>query len=144
PITITSATLSDTNPNGVIHIDATGATAGETATIRVTATEPSTHSTAVQTFKVTVGPDTTTHASSFTFKPLAYPISQSVPSGTATTIQLARTGTTQSPNSGNNQNPGNSAISVQFALVSQPGHGTISNFNATTGSLVYTPAAGFT
>lgn len=54
PITITSATLSDTNPNGVIHIDTTGATAGETSTVTVTATDPSTNTTATQSFQVNV------------------------------------------------------------------------------------------
>ena len=36
PVTITAATLSNTNPNGVIHIDVTGAIPGETSTVKVT------------------------------------------------------------------------------------------------------------
>jgi cyclophilin family peptidyl-prolyl cis-trans isomerase len=134
PITITSATLSSTNPNGVIHIDATGAVAGETSSIRVTATDTADHTTALQTFNVTVGPDTTTHPASFTFKPLAFPVTQSAQTGTATTVQL----------NGTTQNPNNSAVKVTYALASQPSHGTITNFNATTGALTYTPAASFT
>jgi|GEM_PF-1006391 len=55
PIQINSATVSDTNPNGVVYIDATGARPGDTSDITVTATDPTTNTTAVQTFKVTVG-----------------------------------------------------------------------------------------
>src|SRR5262249_46398668 len=58
PITITSATLSPSNPDGVVHIDATGATSGQIATVTVTATEPSSNTTATQTFHVTVTPVT--------------------------------------------------------------------------------------
>ena len=52
PILISTATLSTTNPNGVVHIDATHAKAGESSTITVTATEPSNHTTTTQTFTV--------------------------------------------------------------------------------------------
>src|SRR5207248_529409 len=38
PILITATTLSGSSPDGVIHIDATSATAGQTANITVTAT----------------------------------------------------------------------------------------------------------
>ncbi len=55
PITITTATLSNTNPNGVVHVDTTGATQGETGTVTVTATDPSSNTTSTQTFNVTVG-----------------------------------------------------------------------------------------
>ena len=41
PVVINSVALSSTNPNGVLHIDTTSARAGETATITVTATDPS-------------------------------------------------------------------------------------------------------
>ena len=55
PVVINSATLSSTNPNGVLHIDTTSATAGQTATITVTATDPTDDTTATQSFTVTVG-----------------------------------------------------------------------------------------
>lgn len=58
PITMTSATLSDTNPNGVLHIDATQATAAVITHVTVTATDPATHMTASQTFQVSVVPNT--------------------------------------------------------------------------------------
>ena len=51
---INSVALSSTNPNGVLHIDTTSATAGQTATITVTATDPTDHTTATQSFTVTV------------------------------------------------------------------------------------------
>ena len=54
PVVINAATLSSTNPNGVLHIDTTAATAGETATITVTATDPTDHTTATRSFTVTV------------------------------------------------------------------------------------------
>lgn len=54
PITITSATLSSANPDGVIHVNATNAQPGETSTVTVTAHDPTTQTTATQTFQVTV------------------------------------------------------------------------------------------
>lgn len=60
PITITSATLSSGNPNGVVHVDATHANAGESAVVTVTASDPSSHTTKQRSFKVSVVPDTQT------------------------------------------------------------------------------------
>lgn len=133
PVTINAAALSSTNPNGVIHIDATGAVAGETANVQVTAFDATTNTTAVQTFKVTVGPDTTNHDASYTFKPLAFPITQQVISGQGNTVQL----------NGTTQNPNNKAVTVQYSVATQPAHGTISTLNTTTGTLTYTPAVGY-
>ena len=55
PLTITAVSLSTTNPNGVAIIDTTQAKPGETATITVTAHDPSNGTTASQSFVVTVG-----------------------------------------------------------------------------------------
>jgi cyclophilin family peptidyl-prolyl cis-trans isomerase len=55
PVTITTASLSTTNPNGVVHVDTTAATAGETSNVSVTAFDPATNTTANQSFTVTVG-----------------------------------------------------------------------------------------
>ncbi|APW62799.1 peptidylprolyl isomerase [Paludisphaera borealis] len=52
PVTINSATLSDSNPNGVLLIDTTSAHPGEKANITVTATDPSDGTTSTQTFVV--------------------------------------------------------------------------------------------
>ena len=58
PVVIDSATFSSTNANGVLHIDTTGATAGQTATITVTATDPTDHTTATRSFTVTTAGNT--------------------------------------------------------------------------------------
>ncbi|MDX2036073.1 MAG: peptidylprolyl isomerase [Isosphaeraceae bacterium] len=52
PVLISSATLSNTNPNGVVHLDVSNARANETANVTVTATDPSTNTTATQSFRV--------------------------------------------------------------------------------------------
>lgn len=56
PVLITSATLTPATPFGVIHVDTTDATQGQTSTITVTATDAVTDGTASQTFRVNVGP----------------------------------------------------------------------------------------
>lgn len=134
PVTIDTATTTFQNPNGSLHIDATGAVAGETATITVTAIEPGTGTQAVQTFQVTVNPNTVPPPASFTFKPLAFPVTTTAASGAATTVQL----------NANGENPNNTAVTLQYALASQPTNGAITNFDATTGRLTYTSNSGFT
>jgi cyclophilin family peptidyl-prolyl cis-trans isomerase len=52
--TITSATLANTNPNGVLHIDSTQAPAGTVANVTVTATETATGQQTSRTFQVDV------------------------------------------------------------------------------------------
>ncbi|GAC1470430.1 MAG: hypothetical protein NVSMB9_15530 [Isosphaeraceae bacterium] len=133
PVVIKSATLSNTNPNGVIHIDATSAAPGETANITVKATDPSTTSTAQQSFQVTTSADTTVHPPSFTFKPLATAVNQQSIGGAPVNIQLMAT----------NNNPLNKAVVTTYELVTQPTHGTITNFDPKLGTLVYTPNPGF-
>lgn len=58
PILFTKTTLSATNPDGVIHINATGAEPGATANINVTATDPSDGTTITRTFTVTANQNT--------------------------------------------------------------------------------------
>jgi cyclophilin family peptidyl-prolyl cis-trans isomerase len=58
PVVINSVAFSSTNPNGVLLIDTTSATAGQTATITVTATDPTDHTTATQSFTVTTAGNT--------------------------------------------------------------------------------------
>lgn len=55
-ITINSAALSASNPDGVVHVDATGAASGESSVINVTAFDPATNTTTSQAFTATVGP----------------------------------------------------------------------------------------
>ncbi|HEU5118061.1 MAG TPA: peptidylprolyl isomerase, partial [Isosphaeraceae bacterium] len=54
PVLITASTLSDVNPNGVLHIDTTNAQAGETSTVTVTAHDPSNGTATTQSFQVNV------------------------------------------------------------------------------------------
>ena len=58
PVTIVGSTISDTNPNGALLIDTTGAAPGESATIRVTAVDPNDGTTSVQSFRVLIPGDT--------------------------------------------------------------------------------------
>jgi cyclophilin family peptidyl-prolyl cis-trans isomerase len=54
PILINSSAITTQNPNGVIHLDATKAKAGETSLITVAATDPATNTTTSRSFTVTV------------------------------------------------------------------------------------------
>ncbi len=136
PVDITSATVSTTNPNGDLHVDATGAKQGETSTITVTATDPSTNTTATQSFTVTVGAAATI-PNTATFAPIA-----SAPSPTTQAIAAGQTATISVPFQANNpsNNPG---ITTAYALVSAPAHGTVT-FNLAKQTATYTPTAGFT
>ncbi len=135
PVNISSATLSTTNPDGVVHIDTTQAQVGETSTITVTAHDPSTSTTAVQTFQVAVvaNPNVSTLPNSL--KPIAYSASRLYTANTAETIQLGG----DPANDGANGNQ-----TLTYAITFQPINGKISNFNKNTGSLTYTPNAGST
>jgi len=121
PVTITSvAPLSSTNPNGVLLIDTTSATAGETATITVTATDTQDGTNFTPTpFTVTVG---------------AYngPTNSVTSSVTANKPQLIQLQRSAPPSTLANFN-------ISYQLFSQPAHGTISQFDPTAGTLVYTP-----
>ena len=79
----------------------------------------------VSSFQVTVGA-TIAPPASFTFSPLAYPVSQSVTTGTPATVQLNAT----------NNNPNNTAVMTAYSIVNQPTHGTLSQLNASTGTVV--------
>ncbi len=122
PVVINSVALSSTNPNGVLHIDTTGATAGQTATITVTATDSTDHTTATQTFLVTVG----------AYNGPTNSVNSSVTPNTPQSIQLTSTPPATIAND-----------IISYQLFSQPAHGTISSFDPTTGSLVYTPNSGY-
>jgi cyclophilin family peptidyl-prolyl cis-trans isomerase len=136
PLTISSATLTNTNPNGVAIIDATQAMKGQTATITVTATDSVDHTKTTQSFTVTVGayggPPTTTYTTppAINFRPFSSAVNTSLNANTPTTVQLA----------GSNGYPVSTTPStLSYSLLSQPAHGTITNFNSATGSLTYTP-----
>ncbi|MGP0067741.1 MAG: peptidylprolyl isomerase, partial [Isosphaeraceae bacterium] len=134
PPVITSATLSTENPNGVLLIDTTQATAGETATFEVTAHDASDDTTATQSFTVTVGAYAGPTDPAIDFKPLASPVTATANTSGATTITLS--GQDGYPDS-------NAPVTLSYSLVSQPSDGTISNFDASTGTFDYTPNPGF-
>jgi hypothetical protein len=110
-------------------IDTTQALEGETSTITVTATNPANGTTATQSFIVVVGAYAGPADPTINFKPLAQSFT-----ATSTTIQLA--GSLALPQS---TNPG----TLSYSIVDQPEHGTITNFNATTGTLNYVPQPGY-
>jgi cyclophilin family peptidyl-prolyl cis-trans isomerase len=133
PITIQSATITTSNVNGVVHIDTTSAKVGDTANITVTATDPKDGSHVTQSFKVTVtaynGP-TTNATVPINFVPFANPVSTTTQVNAATTVQL----------SGQSGYPDTTTpATLSYKILTQPTHGTISNFNATAGTLTYTP-----
>jgi cyclophilin family peptidyl-prolyl cis-trans isomerase len=134
PITITDARLSDTNVSGVLHVDTTQAKSGETGTITVTATDPTTNTQSTQTFTVTVGNYTGPDKPPINFRPFANPVTQDVTFGGSGTVKL----------SGQSGNPtASSTETLSYSLASQPAHGTVSNFDSTTGTFTYTPDAGY-
>ena len=134
-----TASLTLTNPSGVLILDATQAAQGETSTITVTATDSLTGATTSQSFTATVGaytgPTTSNLIQTINFKPLANPTTAATSADTATAVTLNGAGTF--PVSGVAQD-------LSYSLVSQPAHGTVTNFNASTGTLTYTPDPGYT
>lgn len=136
PVTITSATMTTQNPNGTLLIDTTNATtANQTANITVTATDPTDNTTVTRTFKVTTVAYNGPSAPPINFVPTANPVSASIaPGDTSVPVQLSA-----SSNYPDTTKPG----TFLYNIVTQPSHGTITQFNSTTGSLVYVPNAGY-
>jgi cyclophilin family peptidyl-prolyl cis-trans isomerase len=134
PIVINSATLSSTNVNGVIHIDTSSASAGDTANITVKATDPKDGTTQTESFKVTVTTYNGPTDPPINFVPFANPVTSSTQIGTPVTVQL----------SGKSGYPDTAKpATLTFKLLSQPAHGTVSQFDASTGTFVYTPTDNF-
>jgi cyclophilin family peptidyl-prolyl cis-trans isomerase len=135
PLIISSATLSSTNPNGVLILDTTQAKKGESSTITVTAHDTVDGSSTSQTFTVS----TTAYAGpadpAINFRPFANPV-------TATTLTTNSTTVTLSGQSGYPDTSRPSTLT--YSLVSQPQHGTVTLFNPSTGTFTYTPNPGFT
>lgn len=121
PILFTSATLSDTSPNGVIHVDTTRATAGQTATLTVTATNPATGTSTTRTIPVTVTDNATTT------EPVVLGALTTFPGGTVQNVGAGQTAVFRLPVV--NANPG---ITPTFIVRG----GTTTN---TAGASVFTP-----
>jgi cyclophilin family peptidyl-prolyl cis-trans isomerase len=147
PLTISSASLSSTNPNGTLISDTTQATQNQTSVITVTATDPANGSKTSQSFVVTVsaygGPTTpptpgvtpTQQQLPLNLRPYAHDSAPNVAKNTPTQVQL----------NGVNNNPtsSTSTSTLTYSLLTQPDHGTVTNFNPSTGTLTYTPDTGF-
>jgi cyclophilin family peptidyl-prolyl cis-trans isomerase len=92
PVIITKATLSDTNPDGVVHVDTTKANQGDSSVITVTATDPATNTTTQKSFTVNVGPTNATAPSdpNSNQRPFiqTYPTSLTVGQGQKTVFQI--------------------------------------------------------
>jgi cyclophilin family peptidyl-prolyl cis-trans isomerase len=82
PILITSATLSNTNPNGVVHISAVTAQPGQTAHLTITATDTATGQATSQTVPVTVTPNVDASGNAINEQPFLLPV-QNVVVGTS-------------------------------------------------------------
>ena len=131
---ITSATLSSTNPNGVLHIDTTQARVGETSTITVNATDPATGTPTSQQFTVTVVANPNAATLPINLKPIAYSATQTYTVSPAqTSIQL----------SGDPANSGTSSgQTLTYTITTQPLHGTVTT-PTSSGVVIYTPTAGY-
>ena len=129
-----TASLSTTNPNGVLILDTTQATAGATSTITVTATDSVDGTTTSQSFLVTVGAYGGPTDPAINFRPFATGTTATTSVNNATTVTLQ----------GKSGYPDTSATStLTYALASQPADGNVTNFNASTGTFTYTPKPGF-
>ncbi len=135
PITITSTTLTSTNPNGVLLIDTSHTkNVGETALITVTATDSVDHTTSTQSFTVTVGMYSGPTDPAVNFAPFANPTSVTAEQNSSTQGQLNGQSGYPDPTT-----PG----TLTYTELSQPSHGKVTNFNASTGTFTYTPNPGF-
>ncbi|QEH37876.1 putative peptidyl-prolyl cis-trans isomerase [Aquisphaera giovannonii] len=135
PVLINSATLSSSNVNGVVHIDTTSATAGQSANISVTATDPTDGSTRTETFRVTVGAYQGPTSPVINFIPLVSNVATSTNGNSPVLVTLA--GKSGYPNT-------STPATLAYAIATQPAHGTLSNLNASAGTVVYTPNPGYT
>ena len=136
-VKITSSTLSTTNPDGVIHVNAANSTSGTQTNVTVTATDTVDHTQTSQTFPVFAIPSGTLTASTTT-PPTLNPVA---PVGTApntpATFQLSAT----------NPTGGTLSYTVQggvsggnFTSTIQGGTATVSS----TGLVTITPTTGYT
>jgi peptidyl-prolyl cis-trans isomerase-like 1 len=147
PILMSSVTLSNTNPNGVIHVNATQATAGQVANITVTANDSVNHTTTSQTFQVNVTQDIVNGAVNIP-RPFINPIPNQVVGVVQTTPTIqGQTAIFQAP--GVDANPTDVLTYVVAGGVNSAGTGFTPLLNATatttaSGQITVVPNPGFT
>ena len=76
---------------------------------------------------------TVTNGQFVNLQPIASPVTATVGTGQANTVQLA----------GNTANPDSPGQTLQYTIVSQPSNGTLTNLDAATGQVTYLPNTGF-
>ncbi len=136
-VKITGSTLSTTNPNGVVHINATNASANTQTNVTVTATDTVDHTQVSQTFPVLTIPSATGNEPTTTaprLNTVASPVSTAA--NTPTTFQLSAT----------NPTGGTLTYTVQGGLVNGA-FTAVQNATATvnsSGLVTVTPNAGYT
>ena len=138
-ISITSSTLSTTNPDGVIHINAANSTAGAQTNVTVTATDTVDHSQVSQTFPVLTVPSGSTTPTTTTaprLNPVATPVNTGA--NAPVTFQLSAFNPTGGTLSYTVQ--GGLANGAFTPLPSTTATATVSS----SGLVTVTPATGFT
>lgn len=144
PITITSSTLSTTNPNGVIHIDATNATANTLTDVTVEATDTVNGTQTSQTFPVITIPSATGSEPTST-APMLTPVNSpiSTAAGAPVSFQLASTNPTNATLSyiaDGGLEAGTTTTGPTFNTTVTNGTATVSS----TGLVTVTPNPGYT
>ncbi len=144
PITITSSTLSTTNPNGVIHINAASATANTLTDVTVTATDTVNNTQTSQTFPVITIPSATGNEPTST-APMLTPVTTPVatPAGTPVSFQLSST----NPSNATLSYIADGGLTAGTTTTGPTFNTTVSNGTATvsaTGLVTVTPNPGYT
>jgi cyclophilin family peptidyl-prolyl cis-trans isomerase len=146
PITITSSTLSTTNPNGVIHINATGATANTLTNVTVVATDTVTKAQTTQTFPVITIPSATGNEPTST-PPTLNPVTTPVQTAANTPATFQLTATEPSGTNANFVYTVDAGLNAGTSTTGPTFNTTIPNATATvssTGLVTVTPNPGFT
>ncbi len=139
--------------NVAVNIQVTPATSSTPATATITLT-PNTNFTGSETLVVGVRDQTNRATSPGTLDSLSNfdtqkftltvtPTVNTIPQATAGSSSAPQDASTPIQLAGNSGDPGTTQT-ITYQLATQPQHGTITNFNANTGALTYTPLTGYT
>lgn len=142
PILMNSTTLSDTNPNGVVHINLTGASVGQTGTVTVTARDGS-GGTVQRSFTVTAVANNDANGQPITEKPFLNPVQNQVVGLNQTAVYQIQ-GVATTPN-----DPLTYAVGGSISTGANPTFQPIPTTQGTAtvdgnGIVTVTPAKGFT